>query len=208
MKPFLRVFLILTLLTVMPSCGRDTSTNDEAVSGGDEIIFEIDASYLGPLYEHAELGLQIRPPEGWEQVTPEQKEAISGELEKEQAGSEYRLRLEQAFFDTETLSFLALSTVQTSTDLAFNLDAYTAELSRQIDAEDDGVASSATFTVNGILVNQYLFVREGRVNFALVMSGSDGQVAQLDYSIPQAVYEAESVKLESSIGSIQRVSTD
>jgi hypothetical protein len=69
------------------------------------------------------------------------------------------------------------------------------------------------FIVNDVSIVQFRHLRENqvlqenRITFTLVFEGPARELIRLDYSIPSEEYQRESVKLESSIGTIQLQNT-
>ncbi|MFP4377312.1 MAG: hypothetical protein ACLFP4_09725 [Spirochaetales bacterium] len=197
-----RFIIISFIALVLLSCNaseRSASPDERA----EDVVFSVDPSLVGDPYHSEEIGLRVRPPAEWTRLPAEQRDAVGQSLLDRQLESDFRLGLQDAFVDPESLSFFTVSLVQDADGPLERAEAYVEALAAQVDEEDDEVASFAAFRVDGVEINQFRFLRAERVNFTLVLVGSKDRVGQLDYSIPLQAYEAEGVKLESSIGSIQ-----
>jgi hypothetical protein len=194
-------------MLIVAACGGRDRANS-----ADEMVFEIDPAYIGPAYENPEIGFSYRPPVDWEILASPQREAVLDALaESRSSDSEYVLDVRDLFFNTETLSFSSVALVESLTadpvDRAQYVQAFaeTIGLPEQSDEEAPLVAR-ADFTVNDLPVTQFRHLQSERVTFTLLFEGKGGSLVQLDYSIPTSAYQQESLKLESSIGTLQRVS--
>lgn len=169
------------------------------------MAFEVTPDYLGEPYENASLGIAFRPPLGWDPLDPEQRDQVADALVTEQDGDRYSLRLADVFLTTETLSFAALSRVTSGGDPVSDRTAFVQAFESGLGPANEEVRQRADFAVGGLRVTQFRHVVDDRIVFSLIFASVDGDVVKLDYSIPAAVYEEEGIKLESSIGTLQRM---
>ncbi len=171
-----------------------------------EARFTIDTGRLDEPYRNGELGISFRPPVGWQPLEPGQRDLVAAALLDVQADGRYRLQLVDLFLRTETLSFAAISRVTRDGAPVADLRAYVDEYEQLlVPPEEDQLRARTHFTVNGIDVTQIRHMQGGRISFTLVFTAPDGNVVQLNYSIPPAAYEDEGVKLESSVGTIMHL---
>lgn len=195
---------ILALLACTPSDG--TSGGDGSESA--EVAFEVIPDYLDDPYENASLGIAFRPPLGWDPLDTQQREQVADALVTEQDGDRYSLHLVDVFLTTDTLSFAALSRVTSAGEPVSDREAFVEAFESGLGPANEEVRQRADFTVDGLSVTQFRHVVDDRIVFSLIFTASDGGVVKLDYSIPAAVYEDEGIKLESSIGTLRRITTE
>lgn len=185
---------------VFGACGASRSAGD---ADQPTITFQVIPDYVGDAYENPDLGVKLRPPFGWEPLSPQQRDEVAEALVERESLDRYSLNLVDVFLQTSTLSFAALSRVTLSGVPVENTAGYVQSFSESI-VQDD-LTSRADFTVGGIDVTQFRHRLNERVTFTLIFKDADGGTLQLDYSIPLASYEDEGIKLESSIGTLQRM---
>jgi hypothetical protein len=202
MQHIRHITLTSLVMVMLAACG--SSDQSEAPSERPEdVVFSVDPTLTGSIYENDAVGVRVRPPSQWTRLDDAQRDAVGESLATRQLESDYRLALQDTFVHPSSLSFLAVSLVQDEAGSLSEPDAYVEQLANQVAQEDDEIASYASFSVGGVHVHQFRFLREERINFTLIFTGSTGSVGQLDYSIPLQAYEVEGAKLESSIGSLQ-----
>lgn len=181
--------------------------------GPADVAFSVDPTLLGPPYENSDLGITYRPPLNWDKLSGPQRQAVLDALAASERDSEFVLEVEDVFFDTNSMSFASIATVRLPdgqvTAQQYD-EAFAATLGLPADQSDDensAIAARMDFTVNNVPVVQFRHLQSERVTFTLVFTSSAGQVIQLDYSIPTDEYKRESVKLESSIGTLRLIPT-
>lgn len=178
-----------------------------------DVVFSVDPTLLGPPYENAVLGITYRPPVNWDMLDGPQRQAVLDALAESQSDNGYVLEIEDVFFDTTSMSFASIATVRLPDGqvTAQEYDqAFAATLGLPLEQPDDGSSSAAArmeFTVNNVPVVQFRHLQSERVTFTLLFTSLAGHVIQLDYSIPTDEYKRESVKLESSIGTLRLIPT-
>jgi len=203
----IRITILSLAAVALVACGASDQAVEPTVQP-DDVVFSVDPALIGDVYENRAIGLRVRPPAQWTRLEEQQRDAVGQSLTDRQMESDVRLALQDAFVHPTSLSFFAVSLVQDANGPLTEIDEYVEQLAEQVAQEDNEVASYAPFSVGGVPVHQFRFLREERINFTLILSGSTGRVAQLDYSIPLQAYEEEGTKLESSIGSIQLLDQD
>lgn len=176
-----------------------------------EPLFEVDPEQLGPAFVGEELGLTFKPPVEWMRLADAQRQAVLDALEQPEGEDVYSTEVVEIFFSTDTLSFLALSTVQLDGSSAAR-DEYATSFAETIGLDEEraddekAIAARMDFSVNEVSIVQFRYVQSNRVTFTLLLTSGPGNLVQFDYSIPTDSYQQESVKLESSIGSIELLS--
>lgn len=200
----LPALVILALLACTPSDGTSGGGGSETA----EVAFEVIPDYLDDPYENASLGIAFRPPLGWDPLDTQQREQVADALVTEQDGDRYSLHLVDVFLTTDTLSFAALSRVTNAGESVSDREAFVEAFESGLGPANEEVRQRADFTVDGLSVTQFRHVVDDRIVFSLIFTANDGGVVKLDYSIPAAVYEDEGIKLESSIGTLRRITTE
>lgn len=204
------VAAVLLLLLAIASCGG-RSSQDDATSGqssdGEETFFEVDPEQLGPEYRNEALGLTFSPPVQWVMLEGEQRRSVLAALEAQDDNGPYSLSVKDVFFDTDSLSFLSVSNV-TMTEGTPNAGSYAESFAADLGLEADQSDSNALvarmdFVVNDTAIVQFRHVQTDRITFTLILTGGDGSLVQMDYSIPTEAYNREAIKLESSIGTVK-----
>ena len=198
-RPPVAAVLAVIIPLLLASCAAERENADPAGN----VEFEVIADYLGDPYRNEALRIGFRPPLGWEQLSADQRDQVSAALLEEQASDRYSLDLVDVFFQTSTLSFAALSRVTLGGEPVLDAADYANSFEATLEpSDDDELTSRASFVVNDLPLIQFRHRLSDRITFTLIFSAADGEVAQLDYSIPVPAYEDESIKLESSIGSL------
>jgi hypothetical protein len=209
----LPILLLLTFVPALGGCGADdeptAATGDSAGGAPADLSFEVVPDYLGEPYRNEELGIAVRPPLGWQPLSSEQRDRVADALltKQEEEPDRYSLELVDLFLHTDTLSFAALSRVTLHDEPVRDVDAYAEAFGETLDVDgtgDDELRARGTFRVNGLTVTQFRHMLGDRVTFTLLFSSVDETALQLDYSVPAPAYEHEGIKLESSIGTLQR----
>ena len=198
---------LAALVVILSSCSGDDAADDSSVS------FEVDPALIGPVYENAEVGFTFQPPVEWEILEGRQREAVIEALAAENEADTYLLQVRDLFFNTDTLSFASVAVVEDHNENGLDPATYANTFAETIGVDqtrnsDTEIAARMDFTVNGVSVTQFRHLQEDRVTFTLVLAGGEGDVVQLDYSIPTDAYQKESPKLESSIGTIETPGAD
>lgn len=196
------LLIVSALVALVAGCG---GSSDAGESDGPTITFQVIPDYVGDAYENPELGVELRPPFGWEPLSPEQRDEVAEALVDREELERYSLSLVDVFLQASTLSFAALSRVTLSGEPVTTTAEYVESFAEGI-VQDD-LTSRAEFSVGGLDVTQFRHRLNERVTFTLIFEDADGETLQLDYSIPIAAYEDEGIKLESSIGTLQRITT-
>jgi len=180
----------------------------------DEVRFAVDLELVGPIYENGALGVSYRPPINWDRLDGDQRKAVLDALASSNEESDYSLEVADVFFDTDSMSFSSVAVV-TSDDEEPTADAYaealavTLGLSGGGDADDHSeIVARMEFLANGVPIVQFRHLQSSRVTFTLLFTSTTGKLIQLDYSIPTDQYQRESMKLESSIGTLQVIPVD
>jgi len=174
--------------------------------------FQIDSSLVGEPYEGTVIPVSLRPPLNWELLEGQQRTSVLEALSESEDVGDYTLDVEDIFFDTDTLSFLSVSEVQKpggTVDAAAFIQSFADALGITPETPGDNqIVARMDFVVNDVEVVQFRHLRENqimqesRVTFTLLFTTEDGRLIRLDYSIPTGSYQRESVKLESSIGTL------
>jgi hypothetical protein len=195
------VIFLCTAIAIVTGCAREASPDEV-----EEVRFEVIPDYLGDVYRHPALGVELRPPLGWRVLDEEQRDRVVEALVAEQEEERFNLEIVDVFLHTETLSFAALSTISLAGEpveaLDHYVDSFAAALSGQ---DDDEIRARSVIRINDLEVTQFRHTLAGRVTFTLIFRSPRGTVAQLDYSIPANAYEDEAIKLESSIGTLHTI---
>ena len=204
------VTLVLVLLAVgVASCDRR-----EEPSAAADVSFEVDPSFIGIAYENPDLGIAYRPPVDWEMLGGNQRQAVLDALAENPTDEDaFILDVRDIFFSTESLSFSSVSTVVHPQGNPLTRESYAEAVAEEIglsgqDESKSEIVARMDFAVNNVPVTQFRHLRSDRVTFTLILNGASGALIQLDYSIPTGAYQKESVKLESSIGTIHTVKTE
>ncbi len=194
----------------LAACSPRDDTPDQT-----DVTFEVDPALIGPVYENSEIGFRFQPPVDWEPLDDRQRQAVLDALADESApdANTFQMEVRDVLFSTDTLSFVSLSVIGDPSDEKLRPAAYADAYGQtigldQTDAADAELIARMDFSVNGVSVTQFRHLQGDRVTFTLVLAGGNGKVVQLDYSIPTDAYQRESVKLESSIGTIQTPQTE
>ncbi len=200
--------LLSLAILALAACGPSEKATGTDEREADESGFEVIPDYLGEPYENASLGLAFRPPLGWDPLDPQQRDSVADALVSEQSGDRFSLRLVDVFLTTDTLSFAALSRVTSGGEPMADREAFVEAFEAGLGPADNDIRQRADFTVGGLRVTQFRHVVDDRIVFSLVFTSAADEVAKLDYSIPVSVYEDEGIKLESSIGTLQRIKAE
>lgn len=201
-RPVQGLLLLLAATTILACAPDEAPVEPEAASN---VQFEVVPDYVEPAYENTTIGIRFRPPLGWEPLEPEQREQVADALLADRDSETYSLRLVDLFLRAETLSFAVLSRVTLEGEPIRDVPVYVAALEATLGPAEDDIRSRADFVVGAVPVTQIRHATGDRIAFTLVFPSVSGEVIQLDYSIPAASYEEEGIKLESSIGTIQRI---
>lgn len=192
----------LALAALLAGCGGETDAESVAPTPTE---FEIVPDYLEAPYENTEAGIAVRPPLGWTPLSAEQRDQVAEALLAEQATNTFGLEVIDIFLHESTLSFLTISWVVDDNGRTAEQQHYREQLWETIsESGEDELRGRTTMLVNDLEILQIRHSLGERVTFTIVTESAEGQVLQLDYSIPFAAYEAEGVKLESSIGTLRR----
>jgi hypothetical protein len=180
---------------VLASCGEQTES-----TALQPMQFAVDSTLLGSVVEDAALGLRFQPPKGWEAFSEEQ---IDSMLEATLGMGDKLLRPRYVFLHPEQGSVLTVSSLarDSSVTYAEQMASYEQALSGSL---PPGAVKKAEFLKGSLPVTQFLIQTEAMVNFKLIFQESPGDLAQLDFLIPQSLYPQTARMLESSIGSIAR----
>ncbi len=193
---------IALLATIFVGCG----VRSPSAGATGEVEFEVDPELLDSAYENRALGVAFRPPRDWIALSPEQRQGVSEGLAREQGGQEFSLEIVDVFLETQSLSFASLSRVIDADGPTAQRSDYLEHYWANLEAgEEDDLRSRASFTVNGLNVEQIRHSPGDRITFTLITTAGDGTVIQFDYSIPESAYATEAPKLESSIGTLSRI---
>ena len=181
-------------LVLFLSCSDGRSAKTEA-----EVTFVVEDKYLSEPYQSEHLGFQFSPPRDWNPVPSALVKRIIEETDPPEA--DFVLVPETGFFHDKNGSTCIISAVENGGDQNA-LEAYILLLKEAL-AEDDIVQSS--FSVDAYKVTQLRLVNPQSVSFILLLRDQAGSLIQIDYIIPANAYESEIIKIESSIGSIQKL---
>jgi hypothetical protein len=199
---------ISLLLVACAPDDRDAVGSEEP--GGSEsspVEFEVVPEYLDDPYQSPELGIRFRPPLGWQPLEPDQREQVADALLAEQGDARHSLSLVEIFLRAETLSFAVLSRVTLEDAPIDDIADYANAFEESLGPPNEEIRATARFSVGGVPVTQIRHALGDRIVFTLVFPSAAGEVLRIDFSIPASAYEEEGIKLESSIGTLQRIDT-
>ena len=186
---FVRLFHLL-LLIIMTSC---ESTLDKSQTTSQNLSFKIDHNLLNktPLKNNEEFSIYL--PINWAPFNYNNFIQLQSAIE----ANENVIPLELlGGYQSQNLATCIISKVKTNEDNYFP-DNYIEILKSQFSTES---INFSQIDINNTPVRQFIISNHHHTVIKLFISGL--QNYQVDYIIPQGVYEAELVKVESSIGTI------
>jgi len=179
------------VLYVLFSCQSDPGRQSLS-----QMEFTVDSSRLAPLIKDRSSGLQYCPPAGWVRALPASFRSC---IDTSYYGS--LPQTVNVFKDSASTAFLVVSVYPGETGNVGDLNQY--RLNQQSPWQD---ARKARFEHHQMLFGQLLLQSPRWVSFRLFIQRENRPV-RFDYFVSRSVYQNEVRKIESSIGSINTLSS-
>jgi hypothetical protein len=192
--------LLLLILLSITGC---TQSGEERVGRPIELIFDINPELLDEIIRLDDKGVGFQPPKEWRPLSDEVfGEAVSQIMQSVSETDLFSIRPLYVFLHHDHNSSLIVSVITSDSTFTSPSDfakSYRLELSGRLYDND---YKETEFLKDGIHFYQYLIQSDDIVNFKFLFQNRTGELFQLDYIVPRAVYATESKAIESSIGSI------
>jgi len=189
--------LNMVLFIILLACSNQ---NEAPALADGEILFNVDSTLIQTPFTSAEFSFQISPPAGWEASTAEMLEEIKSSVVQPKGA--FQVQPLQFYIHPEHHALLAVSQVvspDTSMEPKSVKEEYITVVRTTFALYN---LQENRYIKTGIPVVQYLMQKDGNIIFKLLLEDSGNHLIQLDYVVPQSVYEQEAKAIESSIGSI------
>jgi len=162
--------------------------------------FQIDSNLLEPKIRDVELGIEVSPPIGWKKSFLNPDNQI--DLNQLQALKMLIGSNPQHIFQHQQTNSCCIVSKFTESSLDLN-ETFSSQIQKVLKEQfPKADVNHSSFSKNGLLINQILFISEKHVIIKLICTGDVLAAFEVVYIIPRVAYINQLRAIESSIGSI------
>jgi len=185
-------FFTSIIFLVLAGCGNNNHNHADFPL----LNFDVDVSLLSSsiLIDNS---FQFYPPNGWDNIAPEQLAAAKNIVSCDSAAM-FPMELLN-IFKSDLGASCVISQVTSDSNLSWFLtDEFQKTLSHNFNSNN---VTKGTYTLNNKKIVQYRIITQDVIAFK-IFCNINNSIYQIDYFIPSKIYQSEIKKVESSIGSI------
>ena len=194
MKKFV---IVLFIVIMIMGCAKEHATTKFA-----EVIFNVDQSLLAEEYICSDVGISFHPPKNWEQISSELLISVKENLIASKDTSNISIVPLNVFMNMEKSFTCFLSTFDNDLLARDTCENYINEFRMK---NQELQYNEGSFAHNDLDFHQFIFTKDDFITINLFILFKDQKVIMIDYIMPSKYYEEELKVIESSIGTIKKI---
>lgn len=189
-------------ILLLSACGEA----DPPSKADTHVMFAVDSTQISAGDRYADFNVIFHAPKNWYRQSDDVVEQIRKQLPVTSDSAAFKVNPKAIYIQPEAQCIATLSSFSLAGELRTADDFLTAikPYDHFVDTLYADMKPSRTdYEVNGFTIRQYRIISDQMVNFKLLCYHPAAKLVQIDYMIPRHAPATETMKLESSIGSLK-----
>ena len=196
---FLQLLLCGVIIGALASCDPPNSQKRTY----ETLAFNVDGTLLEPAVTDAALNIEMSAPKGWKTIDESMLGQVIDGL-RDKFTQEFQMVPRWVFVNEESRAMCAVSGLEGVKSIPDKTALESLETA-YLDKFPKAMIQRTIFMKDAFRVHQLMVVTSNFVLIKLICNAPENRVFEIDYVVPQDVYETELRSIESSIGSIKLI---